>query len=153
MQSKRTKRSRIRAAKPTSGHGHKKKNRGAGHRGGRGKAGTGKHGSTKLMKLTKGKEYLGKSGFKSLKKSLRTINLTELQSGLDSMTIKGKISKNKDVYEVDLEKLGYDKLLSKGNVNVKINIKVKLATPNAVSRIEKAGGKVLTQDKNTNTEE
>ena len=142
MQSKRKKRSRIRAAKPTSGHGHKKKNRGAGHRGGRGKAGSGKRGSTNLMQLTSGKDFLGKHGFTSIKKKLKTINLTELQRSVDGLVKKGKIIKNKDVYKVDLIKLGYDKLLSKGNIKEKLHIKVKKATPNAISRVEKVGGKV-----------
>jgi len=142
MQSKRKKRSRIRAAKPTSGHGHKKKNRGAGHRGGRGKAGSGKRGSTNLMQLTSGKDFLGKHGFTSLKNKEKTINLSEIQKSLFGLVDEGLIKKTKDVYEIDLIKLGYDKLLSKGNITYKLNIKVKKATPNAVSRVEKAGGKV-----------
>ena len=142
MQSKRKKRSRIRAAKPTSGFGHKKKNRGAGHTGGRGRAGSGKRGEVKLMMFKTSNKYLGKQGFTSIKKKLKTINLTELQRSIEGLVEKGKAIKNKDAYEVDLIKLGYDKLLSKGNITHKLNIKVKKATPNAISRIEKVGGKV-----------
>ena len=142
MQSKRTKRTRIRAAKPTAHYGHKKKNRGAGHRGGRGKAGTGKRGSSKLMMLTQGKKYLGKYGFKSLKSSISSINLNELQLKLTPLLEKSLITKNKEVYEINLDKLGYQKLLSKGDVKYKLNLKVKAATQNAISRVEKAGGKV-----------
>ena len=142
MQTKRKKRSRIRAAKPTSSHGHKKKNRGAGHRGGRGRAGSGKRSSTNLMQLTTGKDFLGKHGFTSIKNKNKTINLAEIQRSVNSLAEKGVITKTKDVYEIDLIKMGYDKLLSKGNVIDKLNIKVKKATPNAISRVKKAGGKI-----------
>ena len=142
MQSKRTKRSRIRAAKPTSGHGHKKKNRGAGHRGGRGKSGSGKRGSHKIMKVTGGKPYLGKHGFNAYNKEVKAINLTEIQKSLSTLIEKGFVKQNKDVYEINLTELGYDKLLSKGDVTVKLSIKVNKATPNAVLRVQKAGGVV-----------
>ena len=53
----------------THGHGSSKKRRGAGHKGGRGKAGSGKRGDAKIMKVTKGnKNYLGKHGFVSKRK-------------------------------------------------------------------------------------
>ena len=94
------------------------------------------------MQLTSGKDFLGKHGFTSIKKKVKTINLTELQRSAEGLVEKGKITKNKDVYEIDLIELGYDKLLSKGNISSKLHIKVKKATPNAVSRVEKAGGKV-----------
>ncbi len=142
MQSKRSKRTRIRAAKPTSCHGHKKKNRGAGHRGGRGKAGSGKRGSFKIMKVTDGKKYLGKSGFKSLKKKQKAINLHELQTRLDSLLEKKLIYKSNGAYEIDLAKLGYSKLLSKGDVFYKMNIKAEEATNLAKSKIEEKGGNI-----------
>jgi large subunit ribosomal protein L15 len=138
MQSKRKKRTRIRAAKVTAGHGHKKKNRGAGHRGGRGKSGAGKRGDFKLMKLTQGVRNLGKQGFKSQKSKSKIINLSELQNKISKYS--SKVEKN--TYFVDLKKQGYDKLLSKGSVNLKLNIKVDKVTPLAIKKIEKAGGKV-----------
>jgi large subunit ribosomal protein L15 len=149
MQTKRSKRSRIRAAKPTSGHGHKKKNRGAGHRGGRGESGSGKRGDFKLMKLTKGgKRYLGKHGFVSLKKNITTVNLSELQIRLESLVKEGKVFLSKDIYEIDLEKLGFKKLLSKGNVFCKMNIKTEFATPKSIKKVEEKGGKVILPEKN-----
>ena len=151
MQTKRKKRSRIRAAKDTAGHGSKKKNRGAGHRGGRGKAGTGKRGDSKLMKITKGmsrKEYLGKHGFKSMNSKKKAINLAVIQERLGQMQQEGIVSKEKDAYVIDLRKLGYDKLLSKGTVNLKLHISVDEATKNAVAKVESAGGRVVLPDEN-----
>lgn len=142
MHSKRKKRSRIRAAKVTAGHGHKKKNRGAGHRGGRGKAGSGKRGDFKIMKVTKGIKYLGKHGFKKNKQKIKTITLQTLQEKLPSLVKSGQINLVKDIYEIDLEKLGYDKLLSKGNIRVKLNITVSSASTNALNKIKNVGGKV-----------
>ena len=150
MQSKRRKRSRIRAAKITSGHGHKKKNRGAGHRGGRGKSNAGKRGDAKIMKITKGmprKEYLGKHGFKSLKKEKKAINLSNLQEKLDSLLKDNLIDKSKDIYVVDLNNLGYEKLLSKGKIYSKMEIKVKFASKNTVSKVEKSGCKIELTEK------
>jgi large subunit ribosomal protein L15 len=144
MHTKRKKRSRIRAAKVTAGHGHKKKNRGAGHRGGRGKAGSGKRGEFKLMKLTQGKKYLGKHGFNKIKKEVKTINLQTIQEKLPSLVNSGKAKIIKDTYEIDLTTLGYDKLLSKGQIDVKLNITITKASNNAISKVEAAGGKVNT---------
>jgi len=142
MQSKRKKRSKIRAAKVTAGHGSKKKNRGAGHRGGRGKAGAGKRGDAKLMKVTKGIRTMGKHGFKSMKSSDKAINLQVLQEKLDTLFNKNQIKLDKYLYIIDLTKLGYDKLLSKGTVTRKMHIKVKTATKRSISKVEAAGGKV-----------
>lgn len=149
MQVKRTKRSRIRAAKDTAGHGHKKKNRGAGNRGGRGNAGSGKRGDFKLMKLLNaGKSVIGKHGFTSQYKQIKSINLSELQLKLDSLVKEGKVLQSKEVYEIDLKKLGVQKLLAKGNVYNKMNIQAEFATPNAIKKTEEKGGKVTLQEKN-----
>ena len=143
MQTKRSKRSRIRAAKDTAGHGHKKKNRGAGHRGGRGNAGSGKRGDFKLMKLLDaGKGYIGKHGFTSQKKEIKSINLSELQLKLDTLVKEGKVSQSKEIFEIDLKNLGVQKLLSKGNVYNKMNIHADFATPNSIKKVEEKGGKV-----------
>lgn len=146
MQSKRKKRSRIRAAKVTAGHGHKKKNRGAGHRGGRGRSGTGKRGDAKIMKLTGGNKHLGKTGFTSYRRTVNSINIRKLQSLLPVLVKEGKAKQNKDVYEIDLTKLGYDKIISKGPVKLKLNLTVKSASKNAISKIESVGGKIILPD-------
>lgn len=150
MQNKRSKRSRIRAAKKTAGHGSKKKNRGSGQRGGFGRSNIGKRGSAKLMKIGKGKtqkEYLGKYGFKSLDKKDKVINLFELQNRILTLLQDGKIIKKEDVFVVDLLSLGYDKLLSKGNVIYKMHIKTKASSKNAIINVEEKGGKVEIIDK------
>jgi ribosomal protein L15 len=143
MQIKRNKRSRIRAAKKTAGHGSKKKNRGSGARGGVGLSNIGKRGSAKLMKITKGDpHYLGKYGFKSMNKKVKTMNIQDIQDKLITLMNEGIIIKDKDTFKVDLDKAGYTKLLSKGSAKIKMVIRVDTATENAISKVESAGGKV-----------
>ena len=60
---KRTKSSRDRGSK-THGCGSMKKRRGAGNRGGRGMAGTGKRADQNKPSIWKNKKYFGKYGFK-----------------------------------------------------------------------------------------
>jgi large subunit ribosomal protein L15 len=146
MQTKRSKRSRIRAAKDTSGHGSKKKHRGAGHRGGRGISGSGKRGDAKLMKVTKGERHLGKYGFISRKKKVNAINLQTLQESLIQLVDHKKVSVEKDVYEIDLGVLGFERLLSKGRVTKKMHIKVRSVSEKAISKIKAAGGEVAAQN-------
>lgn len=154
MQFKRKKRTRIRAAKKTAGHGSKKKHRGSGHRGGVGFSSIGKRGSAKLMKITKGEKYLGKEGFKSIKKQskpVKAINLNELQAKLNTLLKEGKITKENDKYVIDLSVLGYQKLLAKGDVKEKMKIKVDFVSSGAEEKVKKAGGEII-REQNNNSE-
>lgn len=153
MQSKRSKRSRNRAARKTAGYGSKKKHRGSGHRGGVGQSSIGKRGSAKAMKVTGGNiKYLGKNGFRSIRKKTDALNLNDLQLRLASYLSEGKIKKEKGAYVIDLSSLGYDKLLSKGTVSEKMLISAESATESAVKKVEAAGGKVEMPG-NANSEE
>jgi large subunit ribosomal protein L15 len=149
MQIKRSKRSRIRAARKTAGHGSKKKHRGSGHRGGKGNSASGKRSSAKIMKVTHGNtRYLGKYGFKTIKTKPKTIQLRDVEEKIESFISCGVAKKEKDTYFVDLDKLGYEKLLSKGKIKLKMNITVNSATENAISMVESTGGKVITKGLN-----
>ncbi|MBD3204615.1 50S ribosomal protein L15 [Candidatus Woesearchaeota archaeon] len=148
MQHKRKKVSRKRGSE-THGHGSSKKRRGAGHRGGKGKAGSGKRGDSKLMRITGGrKDYLGKHGFTPVnRKIVKTVNINHIQQKLDTLLSEEKIEKQKDSYVIDLDKLGYDKLLSKGEVTSKLKIKVKKASSSVIDKVKKAGGEVILSEK------
>ena len=118
----------------THGYGYKK-NRGSGNRGGKGMAGSGKRSHNKKIKIIKlfGREYFGKHGFivpPEVKRIIKVINIRDLprQSPLD-LTI-----------------LGYDKLLSKGTPAMKYEIKVALCSAKAKEKIEKAGGKIISEE-------
>lgn len=124
---KRKKNSRQRGTH-THGWGSKKKHRGAGNRGGRGNAGSGKRGDAKKPSFWKDTSYGNKKGFTSLKKTLKTININQLE----------KLKKT----TINLREEGYDKLLGTGNTDTKYDLKVNQASKSAVKKIEKAGGKV-----------
>ncbi len=132
------------AAKTTHGYGSMKKNRGAGHRGGRGLAGSGKRGDQKKTALWKNKKYFGKYGFKSKTRIAEavTINIKTLEDRTEALVSKGFIKSENGTYAVNLADLGYNKLLSTGKVTKKFKITVERATEKAVEKIKSAGGEV-----------
>jgi large subunit ribosomal protein L15 len=130
---KRTKDSRQRGS-GTHGWGSKKKHRGAGNRGGRGMAGSGKRADQRKPSILKIHHYFGKHGFvrKGLKEEIRCINVESLERfGKDTL---------------NLEELGFEKLLSKGRVQKAIAVRVRYASEKAKAKIEKAGGSVTLVD-------
>jgi large subunit ribosomal protein L15 len=134
----------------THGWGSMKKHRGAGSRGGRGMAGTGKRGDAKKTKIWKNKKYFGKYGFKRPKKiiiNINAINIKSIEQNLESFLLNKLIEEKNGSYIIDLEKLGFNKLLSEGKPEKKLNITCKYASKKAVEKIEKAGGKVDVKEK------
>lgn len=126
----------------THGRG-KKAGRGAGKRGGRGNAGLHKHKYIKTVKYLP--NHFGRHGFKrpqSVVGRKLTINLYALDERLDWLISEGKIKKIKNNYELNLDKLGYDKLLGSGVITKSVNVSVKEATKRAITKIKDAGGKV-----------
>lgn len=112
-------------------------------RGGRGNAGLHKHRFIWLLKNDR--DHYGRHGFKrhhSIVNRVKAINLTTLQNILQTLIKKQAAKKRGEIIIIDLTKAGYDKLLSKGEVRHKLNIKVKKASSNSIAKIEKAGGKV-----------
>ena len=132
----------------THGWGAKKKHRGSGNRGGFGMAGSGKRADQKKISIIKyyGHEYFGKKGFKRPQKMIRElkiINISELEQKIPSYLLNKKIKKEDGKYIINLQDLGYDKLLSSGIVKDKMEITTKKASKNAIEKIEKADGKVM----------
>ena len=117
--------------KTTYGYGSMKKHRGAGNRGGRGMAGSGKRADQRKTWILKyfGPEYFGKHGFTrppEVQKKSVIINIRDLP----------------DQETVNLTKLGYTKLLAKGTPKKKYHIITQACSKKAKDKIEKAGGKV-----------
>ncbi len=147
---KRTKFSRMRGQRG-HGWGAKKKHRGSGNRGGFGMAGTGKRADHKKPTILKlyGNDYFGKHGFirpQKLRHKINTINLGMLQNKLDFYVKNKLIIKDKDFYVIDLEKLGYQKLLGGGNLKDKIKITAASFSQSAIAKIEKSGGIIVKED-------
>jgi large subunit ribosomal protein L15 len=126
------------------GYGNAQKHRGSGSRGGRGKAGSGKH---KQIKMNIAGVTFGKVGFKrhpSLVSDLNTINLSDIEERIGVWSEEGKAKKTAGGYSINLSELGYDKVLGKGALAHKIEIKAKSFSESAKKKIEEAGGKVIT---------
>jgi large subunit ribosomal protein L15 len=128
----------------THGGGAKKKRRGAGHRGGRGMAGSGKRADTKKPSLWKD-DYFGKRGFTSKSRRAEDVvmNLSLLQEMLPALLARKLATKQGDVVSVDLKAVGYTKLLGDGSVQTKLRITVPYASTGAVSKVREAGGEVI----------
>lgn len=124
------------------GYGCTQKHRGAGSRGGRGMAGSKKH---KWMHVSKYlPDYFGKKGFKRHTGAVddKTINISDINSHLDNWLKEGKAKKEAKGYAINLEELGYDKLLGTGKVDNALNITVRKCSKKAQQKIEAVGGKV-----------
>ncbi len=130
-----------RRAHTTHGYGSMKKHRGAGSRGGRGRAGTGKRADQKKSSIDPS-TYFGKHGFHSRKWEPRTINVQDLMTHVTVWTKKKCLEKKGAVYHVDLKLAGVDKILGAGTVTKPFVIRVAAASPRAVEKIKAAGGSV-----------
>jgi|TARA_B100002003_G_C14075145_1_gene517224 large subunit ribosomal protein L15 len=138
MQHKRQKASRYRASK-THGCGSMKKRRGKGNKGGAGNAGSGKRADQKKPSFWK--YETGRIGFISKTRNyVNAITFFDVQK----LIKKGTLKEENGIY--DLDKFGYNKLLSKGKVS-KIKIKVSKASKKIVEAIKKVGGEVILEAK------
>jgi large subunit ribosomal protein L15 len=127
----------------THGWGAKKKHRGAGSRGGRGMAGSGKRGDAKKTLYWGDPNYFGKHGFVNVNtENDVTINIAHLDIITDTLIKKGKAKKENDSITINLNELGYTKLLGAGNTKRKLNITVNKASESAKAKIQNAGGKL-----------
>ncbi|GEM_PF-257867 len=140
MRFKKKKVKKYRGSK-THGCGSMKKRRGAGNRGGRGRAGSGKRGDAKKPLYWKVKS--GKKGFTSKnRKKIKALNLGAIHENLNAWLEKGLAIKKPAGYEIELKKLGYNKLLGTGAVKEKLIIITDFASKKAVGKVKKAGGDV-----------
>ena len=140
----------------THGWGAGKKHRGAGHRGGRGRAGWGgKYKDTKQPTLIKeyGLNYIPKKYRKPFRPPIRReylpVNIDYLESNLDKLKEKGLIKEEDGYLTVELEKLGFNKLLGRGVVFNKWKI-IGFASEKAKTKIEEKGGIVIENEKGKN---
>ncbi|MEA2089999.1 MAG: uL15 family ribosomal protein [Thermoproteota archaeon] len=129
----------------THGYGTVGQHRGGGQRGGHGKAGYKKHKWTYTVKYTP--ERFGKHGFTPPKRrDVDTINLDELDMQVEKLLKENKAKKTKEGVVVDLNQLGYDKLLGGGKVTQPFIIRVKSWSQRAAQKINEVGGKILKPD-------
>ena len=127
----------------THGGGHRKKRRGAGSRGGRGNAGTGKRANTKVAG---GKVISGRNGFTPRGRTIvhdNAINVSFFtKSKVNKLVDAGKATVDGDVFVIDLDQLGYTKLLGAGQSEVKLKLKVSDFSKLAETKINESGGSI-----------
>ena len=128
----------------STGRGEGDRTRGAGNRGGRGKAGLGKRAK---HRKTMGTGDYGKHGFSSVKQRAglhpRVINANQIDKMSNNLISKKLAIKSDKGIEINLEKLGYDKILGKGKVINKLIITTRYFSKSAKEKIEKAGGQII----------
>ncbi len=91
-------------------------------------------------------DYFGKKGFtspKSLRSSINTINLIEMEHLAEKLAKEDKLEVKDGKIYIDLQSLGYDKLLGRGKVTKPYIIKVPAFSETAVRKVEEAGGKII----------
>ena len=162
---------KIRGSRTCGGGSHKNR-RGRGNRGGAGNAGSRKHKYIKTIiegveigkhgfvrpKSIRSDYRARKDLFETLRdlkaegklddytykflKSRTELNVGDLDEIIENLASLGLAEVEGDVFRVDLESLGYYKLLGRGNVSKKMEVKVGFATEAAKEKIEALGGKV-----------
>jgi len=141
---RREKKRKYRRGWRTHGWGRVGQHRKSGTRGGRGHAGYHKHYWSWVVKYAP--NWFGKHGFlrpPTIVPKPRCINVGEIEEKIDEWVQEGKAKVENGVYEIDITKLGYTKLLGSGRVNRKIIIRTLEATENAINKIKEAGGNVI----------
>lgn len=93
-------------------------------------------------------EYFGKKGFvspRSLGKKSNVINVRKLDEMAEKISTK---SENGKMF-VDLESLGYTKLLGAGKITKPLIVKVASCSKSAAEKIKEAGGQILVEAEET----
>jgi len=132
---------KMRASR-THGYGQIGQHR-KGSKGGR-KAGRHKDGWTYVIKHEP--DYFEKKGFtsqKSLREKINAINVGELDELVDELAAERKLERKGKKIFLDLDKLGYDKLLGMGKITKPLMVKVSSYSEGAAKKIEEVGGKIL----------
>ncbi len=139
---KRKKVTKYRGSK-THGCGSMKKRRGAGNRGGRGNAGSGKRADQKKPSFSNDPYYFGKYGFiKKNQDLVRAVSLAYFEQKINKLVSDRKAMVHGGAYTVDLSDLGFDKLLGTGRLTKKVNFSCELASVGAIEKVKKAGGSI-----------
>ena len=122
----------------------KNQHRGAGTRGGRGNAGSGKKAHCKETFYWGKIKYLGKRGFFSKGRTTeKIINLKQLEDKLPKWIKEKKGTEKAGTIIVDLTALGYTKILGTGKLTKKLHIKIAKSTQEAKEKIKAAGGELI----------
>jgi large subunit ribosomal protein L15 len=118
------------------GKGNTKNKRGAGTRGGRGRAGSHKH------KFNKYHSEFGVKKTLKAKPKINTVNLSELNELIEKIINEKKAVKEKNLIVIDGKKLKIQKLLSRGNLKEKVLVRNMLYSKKAKEKLLENGSKI-----------
>jgi large subunit ribosomal protein L15 len=132
----------------THGYGQIGQHRsGGGGRGGHGKAGFDKHKWSYVLRYDP--TYWEKKGFvstRTLGKKVSIINVGKLDDLVDKLDSEKKLERKEKKIFLDLESLGYDKLLGTGEISKPLLVKVASYSEAASRKLEEAGGEILKEN-------
>jgi ribosomal protein L15 len=75
------------------------------------------------------------------------LNLSTIRERMDEFVADGAAKKGKDGYDLDIEKLGYTKLLGGGSIgDLKVHVLAPASSAKATEKIEASGGTVTIKE-------
>ena len=124
------------------------KHRNSGMRGGYGNAGSGKKSDSKKPSNWSRDDYFGKHGFTTQRpgECICAINLRDVEDKLPVWLQEKHAKQEAGMIVLDLDQLGYNKLLSTGKLTKKIRITVAKAAAGAQEKIKAAGGELVVKE-------
>lgn len=135
------KRSKYRGSRTCGGGTHKNR-RGAGNRGGRGRAGQRDH--NYVHHLLRGTVKNGKYGFvPAVRTSCAVLDVGSIDEIADALVADGIARQEGDVIILDVADLGIDKVLGSGRVTRPFQITAREFSARAVEKIEERGGQAV----------
>ena len=136
---------RKRRGSRTQGWGRVGQHRRTGSKGGRN---AGRHKALWSYIIKYEPDYYGKNGFTSMKSLREKVNVINIGT-LDGMAEKFAVEKEEGKSFIDLESLGYTKLLGTGKISKALIVKVPAFSKSAVEKIRDAGGQILEEKQET----
>jgi len=97
-------------------------------------------------------DYFGKKGFTSprtIGKKVNVINVGHLEELVDKLAVEEQLKKKEGKVLLDLNKLGYNKLLGMGNITKPVLVKIAFHSETAAKKVQKAGGQILKEPEPT----
>lgn len=91
-------------------------------------------------------KYIGMKGFVSVaqkQERRKSLNLVQLSDMLDKLIREKKVQFENEVPVVDIEELGFNKLLGGGTISRPVRVKVARCSRSAFKKIKDAGGDAI----------
>jgi len=135
------KRSKYRGSRTCGGGTHKNR-RGAGNRGGRGRAGHRDHRFSHF--LLAGEIHNGKHGvINKTPDCMKVLSVGRLDEMVEELVAAGIASREGDAVVISADQIGIDKILGNGKVTRKMHVSARAFSGQAKQKIEALGGQAL----------